>query len=174
MPKIKVKFSFLLFNALIFIFRESSLIIGFYAACILHEAGHIWAVYFTGGSVKSIEFSWTGIKMTASASDSPKSAIFVQLCGPLANLAAFLLLAVFGRNGYFAVFCLAEGVLNLLPYRFLDGGAILDILTELSTEHRKFRIFNGIFKVILSASIVILFIFCPDKLKEIALTLLIN
>lgn len=174
MPKIKVKFSFLLFNALIFIFRESSLIIGFYAACILHEAGHIAAVYFTGGCVKSIEFSWTGIKMTASASSSAKSAILVQLCGPLANLAAFFLLAAFERNGYFAVFCLAEGILNLLPYKFLDGGAILDILANLSIEQRKFRIINSVLKGIMSVFIVILLVFYPDKLKNIALTLLIN
>lgn len=172
MPQIKVKFSFLLFNALIFIFRESSLIIGFYAACILHEAGHIWAVYLTGGCVKSIEFSWTGIKMTASASSSAKSAILVQLCGPLANLAAFLLLTALGRNGYFAVFCLAEGILNLLPYRFLDGGAILEILADLSPEQRKFRIYKGFFKACLSIILAVLLIIYPEKLRDLALNIL--
>ncbi|MBR5514320.1 MAG: hypothetical protein IKV85_10125 [Ruminococcus sp.] len=174
MSKIKVKFSFLLFNALVFIFRDSSLIMGFYGACILHEAGHIAAVYFTGGCVRSIEFGWTGIKMTASASETKGAAIIVQLCGPLANIAAFLLLTAWGRGGYFVVFCLIEGLVNLLPYKFLDGGAILEILADFSCEQQKFHLFNTILKVFFSTILVALFIFYSDTLNKIILTVLIN
>ncbi len=174
MPKIKVNFSFLLFNALIFIFRDSSLIMGFYGACILHEAGHIAAVYFTGGCVKSIEFSWTGIKMTASASETARAAILVQLCGPLANIAAFLLLTAWGKGGYFAVFCLVEGIVNLLPYKFLDGGAILEIVAYSSAKQQKFRVFNGVLRAFFSTLIAVLFIFYSDKLNNAILTVLIN
>ncbi len=174
MPKIKINFSFLLFNALVFIFRESSLIMGFYGACILHEAGHIAAVYLTGGCVRTIEFSWTGIKMTASASKTIKSAILVQLCGPLANIAAFLMLIAGGRNGYFAVFCLVEGVINLLPYKFLDGGAILEILADSSEKQGEFRVLNKVLRVVFSTIIAILFIFYSDKLNDTILTVLIN
>ncbi len=148
MPKIRVEFSFLLFNALIFIFRDSLLILGFYGACIIHELGHIIAVYLTGGEILSIQFSWTGIKMTASTPKTNKSAIFVQLCGPLANLLAFLLLIACGKTGYFAIFCLAEGFLNLLPYKFLDGGTILELLAEISPNEKKCRIFNSFLRII--------------------------
>ncbi len=174
MPKIKVKFSFLLFNALIFIFRESSLILGFYAACIIHEAGHIVAVYLTGGSVGSVEFSWMGIKMTATPSDSFKSAAFIQLCGPLANILAFLILIAGENGGYFAVFSLMEGLLNLLPYKFLDGGTILEILADLSGNQRKFRVFNSLLRVAFSTFLAIVFIFYSDILNDAILTLLIN
>lgn len=174
MPKIKVKFSFLLFNALIFIFRESSLILGFYGACIIHEAGHILAVYLTGGSVSSVEFSWMGIKMTAAPSDSLKSAAFVQLCGPLANILAFLIHIAGGKGGYFAVFSLMEGLLNLLPYKFLDGGTILEILADSSENQRKFRVFNSLIRVVFSTVLTIVFIFYSDKLNDAILTLLIN
>ncbi len=174
MPQIKIKFSFLLFNALIFIFRESSLILGFYGACIIHEAGHIAAVYLTGGNVKSVEFSWMGIKMTAAAADTVKSAVFVQLSGPAANLLAFLMIIAGGKNGYLAVFCLMEGILNLLPYRFLDGGTVLEILADASGGRKKFRTLNTLIRVVFSTIIAVLFIFYPDILNGIILTLLIN
>lgn len=174
MPKIKIKFSFLLFNALIFIFRESSLILGFYGACIIHETGHILAVYLTGGSVSSVEFSWLGIKMTAAPTSSFKSAAFVQLCGPIANILAFLILVAGGKGGYFAVFSLMEGLLNLLPYKFLDGGTILEILADLSENQREFRVFTGLIRVAFSTILAVLFIFHSDKLNDAILTLLIN
>ncbi|MBR6580202.1 MAG: M50 family metallopeptidase [Ruminococcus sp.] len=121
---------------------------GFYGACIVHELGHIFAVYLTGGEILSIQFSWTGIKMTAAPPKSAKSAIFVQLCGPLANLLAFLLLLAGGKTGYFAIFCLTEGLLNLLPYKFLDGGTILELLAEISPNEKKCRIFNNFLRII--------------------------
>lgn len=174
MPKIRVKFSFLLFNALIFIFRENALILGFYAACIIHEAGHILAVYLTGGSVNCIEFSWMGIKITAAPSNSLKTAAFIQLCGPLANILVFLILIAGGKGGYFAVFSLMEGLLNLLPYKFLDGGTILEILADSSKKQREFRIFNSLIRVAFSTFLAIVFIFYSDKLNDTILTLLIN
>lgn len=159
MPKIRVKFSFLLFNALIFIFRDSLLILGFYGACIVHEVGHILAVCMTGGEVISVEFSWTGIKMTASSPKTIKSAILVQICGPLANLLVFLFLIAGGKTGFFAIFCLAEGLLNLLPYKFLDGGTILELLAEISPNEKKCRIFNTFLRII-TAVIFAVFLLC--------------
>lgn len=153
MPKIRVKFTFLLFNALIFIFRDSSLIMGFYAACLIHEAGHVAAVYLTGGEVLSVEFGWTGIKMTASAPKNVRCALFVQLSGPAANLLTFLVLTAWGRSGYFAVFSLAEGLLNLLPYKFLDGGATLELLAESSKNEKRFRFFNNLLRIFISISV---------------------
>ena len=116
MPKINLQFSFLRFNALMFMFRESRLILGFYAACLIHEAGHIIAVHLTGGNVQRIDFSWTGIKMTASPPSSLKAGILVQLSGPAANLLTFLILILAGNTGYLAIFSLAEGLFTLLPY----------------------------------------------------------
>lgn len=150
MPKIRVKFSFLLFNALIFIFRDSQLIMGFYGACIVHESGHILAIYLTKGELLSVEFSWTGIKMTATAPRSVKSGIFVQISGPAMNILVFLILISGGKTGYFAVFCLAEGILNLLPYKCLDGGTILEMLADTSHHEKRFRRFNACLRVFTS------------------------
>ena len=77
-----------------------------------------------------------------------KTAIFVQLCGPVANLLTFLFLIAGGKTGFFAMFCLAEGLLNLLPYKFLDGGTILELLAELSSNEKRCRIFNNFLRII--------------------------
>lgn len=171
MPKIRIKFSFLLFNALIFIFRDSQLILGFYGACIVHELGHILAVYLTGEELISIEFSWTGIRMAASQPKTTKNGIIVQISGPFANLFCFLFLIAGGKAGYFTMFCLAEGVLNLLPYKCLDGGAILEMLADISPNEHRCRILNMMLRVLTTIIVVgILF----SELNKQSLNLFIN
>lgn len=128
--KIRVGFSFLLFNALLFIFRDSRLIFGFYAACAVHELGHIAAIRLTGGEVRGIELSCFGIRITASPSAKVSTGVFVLLSGPAVNLLLYAVLTIAGLNGYTSGFCLAEGIFNLLPFSFLDGGAALDLLAE--------------------------------------------
>lgn len=128
--KIKVGFSFLLFNALLFMFRDSRLIFGFYAACAVHELGHIAAIRLTGGEVRGIELSCFGIRITASPSAKVSSGIFILFSGPAVNLILYAVLTFAGLNGYTSGFCLAEGIFNLLPFGFLDGGAVLDMLVE--------------------------------------------
>ncbi len=165
MPKVKIGFSFLLFNALIFIFRDSQLIMGFYGACIVHELGHILAIYFTKGELLSVEFSWTGIKIVATAPKCLKSGIFVQISGPIMNLIVFLMLISGGKTGYFAVFCLAEGVLNLLPYKCLDGGSVLEMLAESSRHEKGFRRFNSFLRIF--SSLIFAFILFRELSKLI-------
>lgn len=130
MMKIKVKFSFLLFNALLFMFRDTEFILSFYIACISHEIGHITALKLTGGEVKLIEFTGSGIKISASPSSSVRNGIFVLLSGPAVNLILYGVLTFFGIKGFPAVFNLAEGLFNLLPYSMLDGGAVLNLVAE--------------------------------------------
>lgn len=156
MPKISVKYSFLVFNALIFMFRKTSLICGFYAACIIHEAGHIIAIWLTGGKVSKIELSCSGIKMTATPPVSLKAGIIVQLSGPFANLLVFLLLAVMGKIGYTAMFCLVEGIFNLLPYRFLDGGAVLEMITDGTENEMVYHRLITALQIVITAVIIYL------------------
>lgn len=46
------------------------------------------------------------------------------------------------------MFCLAEGVLNLLPYKCLDGGAILEMLADISPNEHRCRILNMMLRVL--------------------------
>ncbi|MDE6775046.1 MAG: M50 family metallopeptidase [Ruminococcus sp.] len=158
MPEIRIKFSFIVFNALIFLFRESEMISGFYIACILHEFGHAAAVYASGGKINRIELSCFGIKITASQPESLISGIIILLSGPAANLLTYFLLKISGADGYLAVYSLAEGIFNLLPYSFLDGGAVLELIAEGSPHERILHKFYFILKAASAAIILNLFI----------------
>lgn len=155
MIKIRIKFSFLVFNALLFMFRDAELISAFYIACILHEMGHIFALLFTGGELKSVELSWSGIKMSASPCRSIKSGIFVLLSGPAVNLILYGILTAFGIKGFLSLFNLAEGLFNLLPYSMLDGGAVLNLIAEGSIYEKHLKFFYCALRLIISAIIII-------------------
>ncbi|MDE5854978.1 MAG: hypothetical protein K2H19_07965 [Ruminococcus sp.] len=148
MTKIKIKFSFLVFNALLFLLRDSELISAFYIACISHELGHVIALKLTSGELKSIELSCFGIKMTASPCSSLKSGIFVLLSGPAVNLLLYIIFRVFKIGGFLSSFNLAEGLFNLLPYSMLDGGAVVNLIAEGSIYESQLRIVYFIIRIL--------------------------
>ena len=135
----RVRYSFLVFNALIFLLRDSRVILAFYGVCLIHELGHCIAIRFFGGKVSSVEFSGLGIRITAPPPRSLREGIAVLMSGPAVNIAAFLLLESLGRNGYAAELNLAEGLFNLLPFPFLDGGALLLLIAEGSPSEALWR-----------------------------------
>ena len=154
--KIKVKFSFLVFNALLFMFRDTELISAFYIACISHEIGHITALKLTGGELKSIELSSSGIKMSASPYSSVRNGIFVLLSGPAVNLILYAVLTACKIRGFLPVFNLAEGLFNLLPYSMLDGGAVLNLIAEGSAYEHCLQSVYFVIKLVTSAIIVVI------------------
>lgn len=157
MPEIKIKFSFIAFNALIFLLREPEMIFGFYAACMLHELGHAIAIFASGGAINRIELSCFGIKITADQPKSPVSGIIILLSGPAVNLLTYFLLEISGADGYLSIYSLAEGLFNLLPYSFLDGGAVLELIAEGSPHERILHRFYFILKV--AAAVIMLNLF---------------
>lgn len=163
MTKIRVKFSFLVFNALIFMFRDAEFISAFYIACISHEMGHIIALKITGGELKSIEFSCSGIKMTASPYTSIKAGIFVLMSGVAVNFMLYALMKICGINGYMPLFNIAEGLFNLLPYSMLDGGAVLNLIAEGSIYEQTMK--SVFFVVRIVTAFVILFILCHNAVQ---------
>ncbi|MDE5765361.1 MAG: M50 family metallopeptidase [Ruminococcus sp.] len=158
MPEIKIKFSFIVFNALIFLLRESGMVLGFYIACILHEIGHAVAVSAFGGKISRIELSCFGIKITASQPKNLISGIIILLGGPAVNLLTYFLLKISGVHNYLAVYSLAEGIFNLLPYSFLDGGAVLELIAEGNPHEKILHKFYFILKIAVTAIILNLFI----------------
>lgn len=159
MKKIHIDFSFFLFNAILFMFRDIELISGFYIACILHEAGHIAAIKLTGGRIEQIGLSCFGIKMSATPPDSLRNGIIVLMSGPAVNLITGGILFLAGNTGYTAFFSLAEGIFNLLPYSFLDGGAMLDMLAEGSRNESGIRIFYRILRSIIAILLLMILLF---------------
>ena len=128
---VRFYFSFFVFNALIFILRDSRLMLAFYTACAVHESGHIIAILSCGGSVKAVELSGAGIRivMRKGGIVPVQSSLFVLLAGPAANIIVFFIVELAGCKGAFPLLDLMAAVYNMLPYNSLDGGAVIALLT---------------------------------------------
>ena len=125
--KVRLYFSFFAFNALIFLLRSGRLILAFYTTCALHEAGHLMALMICGGKLRAVELSGAGIlmKIRKSGMVPLKSSLFVLLAGPAANIAVFLIMKLAGCGGEFPLLNLLAASYNMLPYKSLDGGAVI-------------------------------------------------
>ncbi len=66
--------------------------------------------------------------MTASPVTSVGSGLFILLSGPVINIAVYFFMHLTGHDGIFSILNLWEGIINLLPLPFLDGGAVIKIL----------------------------------------------
>lgn len=149
-----VKFSFLVFNALIFLLRDSDVIMNFYAVCVIHEIGHLLAIGVTGGKVRSVVFSGTGVSITPEK--NPQYELFVMLAGASANLIVFILSGIWQISGTFRILNLAVAVYNLLPYRQLDGGVALCMLTDGTPNERTINNILAVVKIIFSVILLAL------------------
>ncbi|MDO5150203.1 MAG: hypothetical protein ACI4KB_06005 [Oscillospiraceae bacterium] len=123
-----------------------------FAACMIHEAGHIAAVHLSGSGVKRISFGIKGISMYREEGMliSPSADIMILISGPAANLFTALMVFLFSREtGYFFIINIILGIFNLLPFSVLDGGAAADIFFEYHFTGGKCRIFLLVFNILL-------------------------
>ena len=133
--RVRVRFSFLFLNAMLFLLRSSRTAAAFYLACGLHELGHIAAIYLTGGCVRSLDLSAFGVIMTARYTSSAA----VLLSGPLVNLVLAAAMYCFGASDTFTWMQLAAGVFNLLPFSGLDGGSLAELFVTGAPHERELR-----------------------------------
>ena len=129
LARVRVDFSFLLLNALMFLTGESTMIAGFYAVCAVHEIGHILTLYMCGGRLKRVDVTGLGIKMRAAPMPGIYREMAVLVSGPAVNILVWLSLELLGRAGDISRLSLLAGLYNLLPLPFLDGGALLELFT---------------------------------------------
>ena len=118
--------------------HDSRLMLAFYTACAVHESGHIIALLTCGGRVNAVELSGAGICiiMRKGGIVPVKNSLFVLLSGPAANIIVFLIVKLSGCGGDFPLIDLMAAVYNMLPYRSLDGGAVIALLTEGTASER--------------------------------------
>jgi Zn-dependent protease len=100
-----------------------------FAACIIHEFGHLIEIYFSGNSVKNVAFNISGIKIVRRENRlaSFGSDIAVLLAGPGANICAALI-AFFisgSSDSEFIAVNIVLAAFNLLPFISLDGGSVM-------------------------------------------------
>lgn len=110
----------------------------FYGVCLIHEAGHLATMKFTGGGIAAVDISGAGIRIEQQKGGivPAKSKLYILLAGPAANLIVFILLLTFGCYGEFAALSLIAAIYNMLPYRCLDGGAIISLYSTGSAHER--------------------------------------
>ena len=129
-----------------------------FAACMIHEAGHIAAVYLCGNGIKGISFGVKGISMYREGKMcSPLSDMVILISGPAANLFTGALVYFFsGKTGYFFIVNIILGLFNLFPFSALDGGAAADIFYEYHFTGRKCRAFFSVFNILILFVLIIL------------------
>ncbi len=117
---------------------------------MLHELGHIVALYSLGCVVNEIVISYYGIGIKYSNDISNMIAIVILICGPLINL-LFVLTDV-EKNVNLALF-----IINILPLYPLDGGRILKILLNSCFS---LAVSDFVFKIVTILFLIALLMLC--------------
>ena len=122
--QITLQFGFFAVVALILCFCGGEQALPAFAACAVHECGHIAAAYLCGMQIEEIRFGLLGIHMCGNAHGvSYLRRAAVSLAGPLMNFIGFLLCLPLPQP-YCAV-QLVLFVFHILPAAPLDGGTAL-------------------------------------------------
>ena len=175
--RVDICFSFLLFNALIFLIREKQVILCFYGGCILHELGHILAAAAVGIKTESVVLSGSGIIMeTEKSAVCPiKKSLIVLLSGPAVNLAFAGITALWGSSSLFTVLNLVLCMYNLLPFPGLDGGSAIEIIIGGSSwEYAARRVVTAVRYLMLLAALAALLHGIKEIFPAFAVLLCLN
>ncbi len=120
------------FSALFLLLNHDRSLIAGLCAVIIHEAGHLIFIGLCGCQLEKLCITPIGLTISRSGITSHLQDLFINLSGPLFNLAAaglFYWLAPSAANLKLSVTAnLYFGLLNLLPILSLDGGKALKSL----------------------------------------------
>ena len=138
MTRFSCSLSFLLATVLLLLAAHKSWLLLFWVAAILHELGHLLALYLLGGHVSRFCFRLSGGELQYDGKHlSYGGEVLLALAGPAVNLLFAWLsgwLASFWQQELLYQFSGCHLVLaffNLLPALPLDGGRVLQTLLEL-------------------------------------------
>lgn len=136
--RIYLDFTFFAAIALFFYLDESGFGIMSIAACIIHETGHLTALYKEKRDINSLTFYGGGIKI--GYEKNLDASYFILVAGSLFNFILFAVLYFSFQENYelkiFAIINLIIGIFNLLPLKYFDGARITEkiLLKILSLE----------------------------------------
>lgn len=123
--EICIEFGFVAVCALLSAWEEGSILLCGFSAVIVHELAHLIMMRVLSVNARKVTFHSCGIRISADMMCSYSREIAVLLAGPLVNITLWLFLSGFTGNTAAAQAQLICGFLNLMPSRFLDGGAAL-------------------------------------------------
>jgi len=100
-------------------------------SCALHELGHLVLMTAFGSSPQEIVVYGGGIRISPDNKQLSKyHELAVLFGGAAVNFALCLLSYLTNGGGFFCQVNFLLGVLNLLPFRYFDGGRILALLAN--------------------------------------------
>lgn len=129
--EIYISFLFTAVLALMLAFDRTGLIMPMLFAVMMHELGHLFAMWVTDCAPKRIKLIPASVQITRSITHSERNDILIAVCGPAVNFVLFLsfyfnYLAFKNENVlYYALLNLIIGLFNSLPVIGLDGGTVL-------------------------------------------------
>lgn len=145
-------------------------------AALLHEGGHLLALFLLGGKISGIRLTPFGITLCTSRVSTYRGEIALALAGPFLGLVCFLLLR--GAGGTLSLFSeinLLFSLFNLLPIDGLDGGkalaAALNLFCPVTITHTVLQICTWIFLLLLWLIAVFFALFLGANLSLYALSL---
>ena len=99
-------------------------------SCALHELGHLVLMTAFGSSPQEIVVYGGGIRITPDNKLSKYHELAVLFAGPAVNFMLCLLSYLTSGGCFFCQVNFLLGALNLLPFRYFDGGRILALLAN--------------------------------------------
>lgn len=125
--------------------------------CILHEIGHMTAIYLSGGRVQKISLGAYGMRIDSirTLKISPKKEIIISLSGPFVNL-ILLTAGIILKNPIIMRINLVLCIFNLLPAGSTDGyNAIKNVLSLFFSEQKV----KDVLKIISTSFLIIVYVF---------------
>lgn len=130
-------------------------------AIIMHEIGHLFAMWALECAPKRIKLIPASIQITSPFSQRYKNDIIIALCGPAVNFILFLTLYfnyLAFKNEltlYYALLNLIIGLFNSMPVTGLDGGTVLFSILAKRLELSTATLIVRIVTVIIAAALII-------------------
>lgn len=122
--KLHVSPSFYIFWSVFCLLDNEGVLPLFLCAAVIHELGHVLAIYACGGTICGVELSAVGAVLVQGRQLSGMADCEVALAGPAAGMAAAWVCTVAGLP-LLAGANIMLSVLNCLPLLPLDGGCAL-------------------------------------------------
>ena len=149
------------------VFDRTGFILPLLFAVLVHELGHLAAMWVLDCAPKRIRLVPAAVEITTKLQSGGRYEIFIALCGPAINLLLFAILFVnylaFSNDSYLTVglINLLIGLFNLLPVTGLDGGTVLfNILCRKAEPSRAALIMRIINLSVALAALVIAVTLC--------------
>ncbi len=143
-------------------FDRTGYILPLLFAVIMHEFGHLCAMWIFECAPKRIRLVPAAVEITSKINFSGKNEIIIAACGPAVNLILFFTLwfNYLAFNKEMSLICgminLLIGIFNLLPVTGLDGGTILYNILCRKTEEGRARLIMRIINLSVAAALLII------------------